>query len=171
MGWGRSLSKLLTAWFSIKLKTQFFRSEKKRNVIFSMLRSKRRSQSSWLEKTPAFPTGKYKAWSFTSIGYLMCFLAHLFSFHFIFHFLFTASPPRCSFQWTVLHAPIDKLKCFCWEPYIPWDDKCSPLQFMLLKYPDGCHNSSLYFQYLAILSHFIYHQNSFESQLLQRMEK
>lgn len=46
---------------------------------------------------------------------------------------------------TVLHAPIDKLKCFCWELYIPLDDRSSPSEFMQLKYPDGCHNSSLYF--------------------------
>lgn len=61
-----------------------------------------------------------KARSLTKVRWSVPCLAHLFSFHFTFHFLFTASPLPCPFQPTPLHAPIHKLKRFCWELYIQW---------------------------------------------------
>lgn len=136
------------------------------------MRSKCTRQFSQSEKHGHFQqvtTGKAR--SLVRVRWSMPCLAHLFSFYFTFHFLFTASPLPCPFQPTPLHAPIHQLKHFCWELYIQWmtgdhrRSSCSWNSQMVV--------IILHFYFAAslpVLSHFIHHQNTW-SHPLQRKER
>lgn len=118
-----------------------------------MLCSKCTSQFSQSEKHRCFQhvtigMAIYKGWILDPFSGASIFLPLYFPLP------FHSQPPPCSFQPTVLHASVDKLKCFCWELYILLDDRGSPLEFMQLKYPDGYHNSSLYFSVPCYSSSF-----------------